>query len=79
MTVELTPAAEGCLSALPTSAEFLRQMDVVEIVDELYLIREVAHLTHGQAVQAPRVVALVWASAGFECGHSTEPAPAVAA
>ncbi|MFJ9034791.1 IS1634 family transposase [Streptomyces sp. NPDC102274] len=43
---------ERRLGALPASAEFLRRLDVAGIIDELCPVREVAHLTHGQVVEA---------------------------
>ncbi|MFJ8478261.1 IS1634 family transposase [Kitasatospora sp. NPDC094011] len=52
MVVELAPVVERRLGALPASAEFLRRLDVAGIIDELCPVREVAHLTHGQVVEA---------------------------
>jgi transposase len=52
MSVELAPVVERRLGALPASAEFLRRLDVAGIVDELCPVRDVAHLTHGQVVEA---------------------------
>jgi hypothetical protein len=52
MSVELAPVVERRLGALPASAEFLRRLDVAGIIDELCPVREVAHLTHGQVVEA---------------------------
>lgn len=43
---------ERRLGALPASAEFLRRLDVAGIIDELCPVREVAHLTHGQVIEA---------------------------
>ncbi|MEC4018203.1 DUF4277 domain-containing protein [Streptomyces sp. H27-D2] len=43
---------ERRLGALPASAEFLRRLDVAGIIDELCPVREVAHLTHRQVVEA---------------------------
>jgi transposase len=37
---------------LPASAESLRRLDVRGIIDELCHVREVAHPTHGQAIEA---------------------------
>ena len=52
MVVELAPVVERRLGALPASAEFLRRLDVAGIIDELCPVRDVAHLTHGQVVEA---------------------------
>ena len=52
MSVELAPVVERRLGALPASAEFLRRLDVAGIIDELCPVREVAHLTHGQVIEA---------------------------
>ncbi|WP_189956505.1 hypothetical protein [Streptomyces alanosinicus] len=52
MRVELASVVERRLGALPASAEFLRWLDVAGIIDELCPVREVAHLTHGQVVEA---------------------------
>ena len=43
---------ERRLGALPASAEFLRRLDVAGIIDELCPVRDVAHLTHGQVIEA---------------------------
>lgn len=43
---------ERRLGGLPASAEFLRRLDVAGIIDGLCPVREVAHLTHGQVVEA---------------------------
>jgi transposase len=51
-TVEYTSVVERRLGALPASAEFLRRLDVVGIVNELCPIRDIADLTHGQVVEA---------------------------
>jgi transposase len=52
MSVELAPVVERRLGALPASAEFLRRLDVAGIIDELCPVRSVAHLTHGQVIEA---------------------------
>ncbi|MFF0127236.1 IS1634 family transposase [Streptomyces mirabilis] len=52
MSVELAPVVERRLGALPASAQFLRRLDVAGIIDELCPVRNVAHLTHGQVVEA---------------------------
>jgi transposase len=52
MSVELAPVVERRLGALPASAEFLRRLDVAGIIDELCPVRDVAHLTHGQVIEA---------------------------
>jgi len=52
MVVELAPVVERRLGALPASAEFLRRLDVAGIIDELCPVRDVAHLTHGQVIEA---------------------------
>jgi transposase len=52
MSVVLGSVVERRLGALPASAEFLRRLDVAGIIDELCPVREVAHLTHGQVVEA---------------------------
>jgi hypothetical protein len=52
MTVELASVVERRLGALPASAEFLRRLDVAGIIDELCPVRDVAHLTHGQVIEA---------------------------
>ncbi|MFC9915411.1 DUF4277 domain-containing protein [Streptomyces sp. NPDC127197] len=51
MNVEIAPGVERRLGALPASAEFLRQLDVAGIVDELCPVRAIAHLTHGQVIE----------------------------
>ncbi|MER6095290.1 DUF4277 domain-containing protein [Streptomyces sp. NPDC001728] len=38
--------------ALPACAHFLRRLDVARIIDGLCPVRDVAHLTHGQVVEA---------------------------
>jgi transposase len=52
MRVELASVVERRLGALPASAEFLRRLDVAGIIDELCPVRDVAHLTHGQVIEA---------------------------
>ncbi|MGW9031153.1 IS1634 family transposase [Streptomyces sp. NPDC055722] len=43
---------EKRLGALPVAAEFLRRLDVAEIVDEICPGGASAHLTHGQVIEA---------------------------
>jgi uncharacterized protein DUF4277 len=43
---------EKRLGALPVVAEFLRRLDLAGIIDRACPIREVAHLTHGQVIEA---------------------------
>jgi transposase len=52
MSVKLGSVVERRLGALPASAEFLRRLDVAGIIDELCPVRDVAHLTHGQVIEA---------------------------
>ena len=52
MTVELTSVVEKRLGALPVAAEFLRRLDVAGIIDELCPVRDEAHVTHGQVIEA---------------------------
>ncbi|WP_322779457.1 DUF4277 domain-containing protein, partial [Frankia sp. Cas4] len=37
---------------LPASAQFMRRLGLAEIIDGLCPVRELAHLTHGQVVEA---------------------------
>jgi len=46
------PSVEKSLGALPVIAEFCRRLDLAGIVDRACPIRDVAHLTHGQVVEA---------------------------
>jgi transposase len=48
----ITAVVEKRLGALPACAHFLRRLDVAGIIDELCPVRDVAHLTHGQVVEA---------------------------
>ncbi|MDX3531476.1 IS1634 family transposase [Streptomyces sp. ID05-39B] len=43
---------EKRLGALPVAAEFLRRLDVAGTVDRLCPGRDIAHLTHGQVIEA---------------------------
>ncbi|MER6101630.1 DUF4277 domain-containing protein [Streptomyces sp. NPDC001832] len=43
---------EKRLGALPVAAEFLRQLDVAGVVDELCPGGASSHLTHGQVIEA---------------------------
>jgi hypothetical protein len=48
----ITAVVEKRLGALSACAHFLRRLDVAGIIDELCPVRDVAHLTHGQVVEA---------------------------
>ena len=48
----ITAVVEKRLGALPACAHFLRRLDVAGIIDGLCPVRDVAHLTHGQVVEA---------------------------
>jgi hypothetical protein len=46
------PRVEKALGALPVIAQFCRQLDLAGIADRVCPVRDVAHLTHGQVVEA---------------------------
>jgi transposase len=49
----ITSVVEKRLGSLPASAQFLRRLDVAGIIDELCPMRaEVAHISHGQVIEA---------------------------
>jgi transposase len=48
----ITAVVEKRLGALPACAHFLRRLDVAGIIDGLCPVRDVAHLTHGQVLEA---------------------------
>lgn len=52
MECVVTSVVEKRLGALPVAAEFLRRLDVAGTVDRLYPGRDIAHLTHGQVIEA---------------------------
>lgn len=52
MECVVTSVVEKRLGALPVAAEFLRRLDVAGTVDRLCPGRDIAHLTHGQVIEA---------------------------
>ncbi|MGB8386107.1 MAG: DUF4277 domain-containing protein [Dermatophilaceae bacterium] len=53
MRVRYGPAStELVLGALPVVAEFCRRLDLVGIIDRAAPVREIAHATHGQIIEA---------------------------
>ncbi|MGW1093459.1 DUF4277 domain-containing protein [Streptomyces sp. NPDC002596] len=48
----VTSVVEKRLGALPVAAEFLRRLDVAGTIDRLCPGRDIAHLTHGQVIEA---------------------------
>jgi hypothetical protein len=52
MECVVTSVVEKRLGALPVAAEFLRRLDVAGTVDRLCPGRDIAHVTHGQVVEA---------------------------
>lgn len=46
------PSVEKALGALPVVAEFVRRLDIAGIVDRACPVRDIAHATHGQVVEA---------------------------
>ena len=46
------PSTEKALGALPVVAEFCRRLDIAGIVDRACPVRDIAHATHGQVIEA---------------------------
>ena len=65
------PSTEQALGALPVVAGFCRRLDIAAIIDRAAPVREIAHATHGQVIEAlianrlssptPMVHAAAWA------------------
>ncbi|MFE7330618.1 IS1634 family transposase [Streptomyces sp. NPDC057565] len=52
MECVVTSVVEKRLGALPVAAKFLRRLDVAGTIDRLCPGRDIAHLTHGQVIEA---------------------------
>jgi hypothetical protein len=60
---------EKTLGALPVIADFSRRLDLAGIIDRVCPVRDVAHLTHGQVIQALVANRLSWVG----CSVSNRP------
>ena len=69
MRAVVTQVVTKRLGALPVVAEFLRRLDVGEIVDGLCPVRELALATHGEAIEA--LIANRFTSPGLWCASRT--------
>jgi hypothetical protein len=47
-----SPSVQKTLGALPVIAEFCQRLDIAGIVDRAAPVRDIAHVTHGQVIEA---------------------------